>query len=94
MLELGSKSIKLHQGLKNLITISGIDEVYTIGSKMKYLHKNLDQTDLVTKHFGNRNVLLNQIRKMNFNNSVILVKGSRGLKMEEFVSEIQNKNLN
>jgi len=94
MLELGSKSIKLHQGLKNVITISGIDEVYTIGSKMKYLHKYLIKTELVAKHFGNRNVLLNQIRKMDFNSSVILVKGSRGLKMEEFVSEIQNKNLN
>ena len=61
---------------------------------MKYLHKNLVQEKLIAKHFTQRNSLLNHIRKMNFNNSVILVKGSRGLKMEEFVSEIQNKNLN
>ncbi len=94
MLELGNKSIKLHQGLAKVIRKSGIDEIYTIGSKMKYLHKNLVQKKLIAKHFTQRNLLLNHIRKMNFNNSVILVKGSRGLKMEEFVSEIQNKNLN
>lgn len=94
MLELGNQSIKLHQGLAKVIRKSGIDEIYTIGSKMKYLHKNLVQEKLIAKHFTQRNLLLNHIRKMNFNNSVILVKGSRGLKMEEFVSEIQNKNLN
>ena len=62
---------------------------------MKYLHKNLvTEKIMIAKHFTQRNSLLNHIRKMNFNNSVILVKGSRGLKMEEFVSKIQNKNLN
>jgi UDP-N-acetylmuramyl pentapeptide synthase len=61
---------------------------------MKYLHKNLTQKKIIAKHFTQRDALLNHIRKMNFNNSVILVKGSRGLKMEEIVSEIQNKYLN
>jgi len=94
MLELGSNSIKFHQRLTNVITKSAIDEVYTIGPKMKYLHKNLTQKKIIAKHFTQRDALLNHIRKMNFNNSVILVKGSRGLKMEEIVSEIQNKYLN
>jgi UDP-N-acetylmuramyl pentapeptide synthase len=78
MLELGSNSIKFHQTLTNVITKSAIDEVYTIGPKMKYLHKNLAQKKLIAKHFTQRDALLNHIRKMNFNNSVILVKGSRG----------------
>jgi UDP-N-acetylmuramyl pentapeptide synthase len=30
---------------------------------------------------------------MNLNDSVILVKGSRGMRMEEFVSEIKNKSM-
>ncbi len=46
MLELGNQSIKLHQGLAKVIRKSGIDEIYTIGSKMKYLHKNLVQESL------------------------------------------------
>ncbi len=94
MLELGTNSIKLHQALKNDIIKSNIDEVYTIGSNMKYLHKNLVETKLIAKHFAHRSSLLNHIRKWDNNNSVILVKGSRGLKMEEFASEIKIKIVN
>jgi len=91
MLELGTKSIKLHQELEDVIEKSGIDELFTIGSKMKVLHKKFIDKKIVTKHFSNRKSLLNHIKKMNFNNSVVLVKGSRGLQMEEFVSEIKKK---
>jgi UDP-N-acetylmuramoyl-tripeptide--D-alanyl-D-alanine ligase len=94
MLELGINSIKLHQRLKDVIYNSGINEVYTIGSKMKYLNENLFSKKIVAKHSSSRSSLLNHIKKMNFNDSVILVKGSRGLHMEEFVSEIKNKNMN
>jgi UDP-N-acetylmuramoyl-tripeptide--D-alanyl-D-alanine ligase len=94
MLELGINSIKLHQGLKEVIKKTGVDEVYTIGSKMKYLNKNLIGKKIVAKHFSSRSSLLNHIKKMNFNDSVVLVKGSRGIHMEEFVSEIKNKNMN
>jgi len=91
MLELGTKSIKLHQGLTDVIKKSRIDEVYTIGPKMKYLHKIFNNKKIVAKHFSNENSLLNHIKKLNLNNSVVLVKGSRGLHMEEFVSEIKKK---
>jgi UDP-N-acetylmuramoyl-tripeptide--D-alanyl-D-alanine ligase len=94
MLELGKSSIRLHRGLQNIIKKSGIDEVYTIGSKMKSVHKILDNKKIIAKHFSKRKALLNQIRKMDFDYSVVLVKGSRGLKMEEFVSEIIKKTMN
>jgi UDP-N-acetylmuramyl pentapeptide synthase len=61
---------------------------------MKYLHKSFINKKIVAKHFNNRNSLLNDIKKLNLNNSVVLVKGSRGLQMEEFVSEIKKKTLN
>ncbi len=94
MLELGSNSIKLHKGLTNVIGKSGIDEVYTIGPKMKYLHKNLVQKKIIAKHFTGRKSLINYIKNLDCYDSVILVKGSRGLNMEEFVSEIQNRTMN
>ena len=37
----------------------------------------------------NRKELRKYLEKMDLSNSVILVKGSRGMKMEEFVSVIQ-----
>jgi len=93
MLELGDSSIKLHQGLKDVIVKSRIDEVYTFGSKMNYLHKKFDQKNLLAKHFTMREVLKSYIKNMNFDDSVILVKGSRGMRMEEFISEIKNKSM-
>jgi UDP-N-acetylmuramyl pentapeptide synthase len=60
---------------------------------MNYLHKKLDQKNLIAKHFTKREVLKSYIKKSNFDDSVILVKGSRGMKMEEFVSEIKNKSM-
>jgi len=93
MLELGKNSIKLHEQLERVIVKSGIDEVYTIGPKMIYLHKKLTKINVTTKHFNRREMLTDQISKMTFENSVVLVKGSRGMKMEEFVSEIKMKSM-
>lgn len=93
MLELGESSLKLHQGLKDVIVKSKIDEVYTIGPKMKYLHEKCDGTNLIAKHFTKRDILKRYIKNLNFDNSVILVKSSRGMRMEEFVSEIKNKSM-
>ncbi len=93
MLELGDNSIKLHKGLIDVIVKSKIDEVYTIGPKMNYLYKNFDQKNLIAKHFTKREDLKNYIKNLNFNDSVILVKGSRGMRMEDFVSEIKNKSM-
>jgi UDP-N-acetylmuramoyl-tripeptide--D-alanyl-D-alanine ligase len=93
MLELGDTSIKLHQGLKDVIVKSKIDEVYMIGARMKYLNDKFERTDLIKKYFTNREVLKAYIKNMNFHDSVILVKGSRGMRMEEFVSEIKNKSI-
>jgi UDP-N-acetylmuramoyl-tripeptide--D-alanyl-D-alanine ligase len=93
MLELGENSKKLHQGLKDVIVKSGINEVYTIGPKMKFLQEKLDGTNLITKHFTKRNLLMKFINNLGFDESVILIKGSRGMKMEEFVLEIKNKSI-
>ncbi|MCW9097787.1 MAG: Mur ligase family protein, partial [Ignavibacteriaceae bacterium] len=93
MLELGEKSLQFHKSLKNVIVKNRIDEVYTIGHKMKFLHEKLNEDKIIAKHFTKRNMLLDFIKKLNLDDSVILVKGSRGMKMEEFLSEIKTKSL-
>jgi len=93
MFELGKTSIKLHQRLKNVIVNSKVDEVYTVGPKMKHLYEKFDRTNLLAIHFAKREFFKSYINHLNFNDSVILVKGSRGMRMEEFVSEIKNKSM-
>jgi UDP-N-acetylmuramoyl-tripeptide--D-alanyl-D-alanine ligase len=84
MLELGKDRLKLHRSLSPIIQKNMIDEVYSIGPGMKALHDSLKQTKVKTKHFRTRKLLAEFIKSYDPNNSVILVKGSRGIRMEEF----------
>jgi UDP-N-acetylmuramoyl-tripeptide--D-alanyl-D-alanine ligase len=91
MFELGKDKIKLHSNLSFIIIKTGIDELYTIGTGMKALHEKLINKKLITKHFSTRKSLQKFIRNYNPLNSVMLVKGSRGMRMEEFANSILSK---
>jgi UDP-N-acetylmuramoyl-tripeptide--D-alanyl-D-alanine ligase len=71
-----------------VIKKAGIDEVYTVGKRMQYLNEALKDVKVKSKHFKKRNYLLDFIREYDFSDSVILVKGSRGMKMEEFADAL------
>ena len=89
MLELGTNAIKYHSSLSKYIYANGITEVYTIGKLMKNLNESLKKKTLAKKHFAGRNSLKNFLQKIDLNNSVILIKGSRGMQMEEFVEIVK-----
>jgi UDP-N-acetylmuramoyl-tripeptide--D-alanyl-D-alanine ligase len=93
MFELGDNEIKLHKKLSSVIKLSKIDSVFTIGKRMKYLNEELKRSGINLKHFNSRNALKTFLNKYDFINSVILVKGSRGMKMEEFVHAIEVREL-
>ena len=88
MLELGKEKIKLHCGLSSIIMKSSINELYTIGTGMKALHEKLFNKKIIVKHFRIRKSLQKFISNYNPQNTVILVKGSRGMRMEEFADLI------
>ncbi|TDJ54424.1 MAG: UDP-N-acetylmuramoyl-tripeptide--D-alanyl-D-alanine ligase [Ignavibacteria bacterium] len=91
MFELGKDNIELHRSLSSIIIKSSIDELYTIGSGMKALHVKLINKRIITKHFRTRKSLQKFISNYNLQNTVILVKGSRGMRMEEFANTILSK---
>jgi UDP-N-acetylmuramoyl-tripeptide--D-alanyl-D-alanine ligase len=84
MFELGKDRLKLHRSLSSIIKKNLIDEVYSIGTGMKALHESLKQKKIKTKHYKTRKSLGNFVKSFDPSNSVILVKGSRGMRMEEF----------
>ena len=90
MLELGEHSIQLHQELANEIKKYKITEVYTIGTLMQYLDEELKRTSIVHKHFKSRSRLTEYINENDFSDCAILVKGSRGMMMEEFSTILEN----
>jgi UDP-N-acetylmuramoyl-tripeptide--D-alanyl-D-alanine ligase len=91
MFELGDQSAKLHLELARHIKRNGIDSVYTIGNFMKKLNSVLNENRINNIHFRNRQELNKFLNRLHLDNSVVLVKGSRGMKMEEFVKTIESR---
>ncbi|WP_341808026.1 UDP-N-acetylmuramoyl-tripeptide--D-alanyl-D-alanine ligase [Wolbachia endosymbiont (group E) of Neria commutata] len=81
MLELGDESIKFHIELLEVILRHNINKVYTVGKFMLELHKLLP-SNIKGIHFDDSNQLKDDLTKIIQNDDVILVKGSRGMKME------------
>ena len=91
MFELGSGRLKFHRSLSTIIKRNMIDEVYSVGPGMKVLYESLTDKNIKTKHFRTRKSLGNFIKGYDPNKSVILVKGSRGMRMEDFSNIFSHK---
>ncbi len=91
MFELGKDAKKYHQQIGKEISKMKFVVLLTIGKNTKYLNDAVSSSETVKKHFKNRSKLNEYLRSLNINNSVILVKGSRGMKMEEFLETVKRK---
>ena len=89
MFELGKDSIRKHIELAKFINKINIDEVYSIGIMMSFMNQKLNEKVKIHMHYDDRKTLSKYLAKMNLKDSVVLIKGSRGMQMEEFVSVIQ-----
>ncbi len=58
---------------------------------MEKLFAGLQNKKINSEHFATRRLLKVFIDKNNFDNQIVLVKGSRGMRMEEFVEQIRSK---
>lgn len=91
MFELGAESKLKHLELSTFINKTKVDQVYSIGKMMKLMNQKLNGKTKVHQHFTDRESLKSFLKKLNVNNSAVLVKGSRGMKMEEFVSVLETR---
>lgn len=89
--ELGSKSSKLHKELSEIFSADKNLTVLTTGIMMKHLHKQLRLKKVRSIHFYLREALSLYLQYEEIDNAVILVKGSRGMKMEEFVNILEKR---
>jgi UDP-N-acetylmuramoyl-tripeptide--D-alanyl-D-alanine ligase len=94
MFELGERGADYHIGLSSAIKKNKIDKVYCIGDLMKSLCDALSKTKIECNHFDTRESLNEFLNNTDLSNTVILVKGSRGMKMEEFVNSIERRAAN
>ena len=88
MFELGNTGVEHHKELGRVVKKSKVDAVFTIGKLMENLNNELLDSKIYHKHFKTRKSLKNFLIKIYLDDSVILIKGSRGMKMEEFAEII------
>ncbi len=94
MLELGKASQKHHNLVGEAITRIS-EEVQTpiilltFGNMAKYIHKAANLTKKF--HYKDKSLLKNKLNSIVSGNDVLLVKGSRGMKMEDVVESIIKK---
>lgn len=93
MLELGLKSAGHHKKIAGLLKKNNIDQVYTIGSMSENIYNALKDSPIEARHFVSRASLKRFLYQQKFNDSVLLFKGSRGMRMEEFLNVIQENTI-
>jgi len=91
MFELGKQSVKLHKGLSEIFKSNKNLFVLTIGNLMQHLTSELRKKNIKSIHFHLREALALYLKYEEIDNSVILVKGSRGMMMEEFVNILKTR---
>ncbi|MEE9429846.1 MAG: UDP-N-acetylmuramoyl-tripeptide--D-alanyl-D-alanine ligase [Melioribacteraceae bacterium] len=89
--ELGKDAVKFHKDIAKEINVNKINMVLSIGNNSKHLFSKLNKSVGVKKHFTKRNTMKEFINKMDLADSVILVKGSRYMKMEDFVEVLEKR---
>ncbi|MEM1244406.1 MAG: UDP-N-acetylmuramoyl-tripeptide--D-alanyl-D-alanine ligase [Pseudomonadota bacterium] len=85
MAELGDKAIRYHQKIGRVAKNLGIDAIYAFG---EYCHFTIEAFGEGGKLFANQNQLIEQIKRLDISHACLLVKGSRGSKMENVVAAI------
>ncbi|RWZ60696.1 UDP-N-acetylmuramoyl-tripeptide--D-alanyl-D-alanine ligase [Halobacillus fulvus] len=89
MFELGEHSRALHAGVAEAID-NQIAAVYTIGDHSEEITKAVDAAGVEAKHFTDKHVLSHHIQSILTGDTVVLIKASRGMKLEELLDPLVN----
>ncbi|AAL03449.1 UDP-N-acetylmuramoyl-tripeptide--D-alanyl-D-alanine ligase [Rickettsia conorii] len=84
MLELGENSKRLHEKLVQYILDAACSKVYLVGVNTKYIN-DLLPAKIAKKYFKNVDELITHITDLFEGNELILIKGSRGVKLDKIV---------
>jgi len=88
MLELGDYATKYHRNIGKQLREFGFHSLFACGDGMKEAVEEAKKGGVVSRWYADFPPLLEDVKRENWEDSVILVKGSRAMKMERVVEEI------
>ncbi len=93
MFEMGNFSEEGHREVGRFATGMGTDVFLTVGNYARCIGEEVKKAhcDATVKHFDNKEILYTSLGQYISAKDVILVKGSRGMKMDEVVKHIIDK---
>lgn len=89
ILELGEESKKQHGEIGKYVSKFEIDLLITVGNDARFIYQEGKKNKFSdVYHYADRDKLKTELKNLILDNDLILVKGSRGSKMEEFIEFI------
>ncbi|MFB7302492.1 UDP-N-acetylmuramoyl-tripeptide--D-alanyl-D-alanine ligase [Heyndrickxia sporothermodurans] len=90
MLELGENEIQFHKEVGSILNPEKIHYVFTYGELGKYIAESASEQFPPTRvfHFSDKQELIQSLKSIIKGDEWILVKGSRGMKLEEVVKSL------
>lgn len=85
VLELGTRSEEIHKKIEQELKKIKQTQIITVGENTKIIN--------IGKHFNNNKEIINYLNKIKLNNKTILIKGSRGMHLEEIKDYIIKENI-
>ena len=85
MLELGEKDAEFHEELEKILRNTKQNEILLYGSLMKNLYEKIK--DMNVFHFDEKSFIREKLRGHNSEKLAVLLKGSRGMRLEEIIEE-------
>ena len=89
MLELGEKSVELHEQVANYLATLHVDFAVLVGQNMILAANKLTKNSYKT--FSNSSEAALAIKDLLNDGDVLYVKGSRGMKMEKIIENLTNE---
>ena len=89
MLELGTSSESQHKEIAKKCNDLNINAIMTYGTETKITNRYINES-IYKKHFDDQSKLCDELKKITNKNDKILIKGSRGMKMENIVENLMS----
>lgn len=94
MLEMGEYAEKCHYSVGKEVLVGAVDMLITVGRTAEFIAKGAIDIGFSSKNTficQNNNDVIEHLRRVLSEGDVILIKGSRGMKMEEIVEYLQER---